>query len=115
MTGGEAWKLFAHSRSSAWRARPRSAAVTSYRWVRAGSGRWLGLVGGLVLFLYGVLPTLQRAYFGRVYAACGGVLVVLALLWGWWVEGRSPDRWDVVGAVVVSIGVGITFFTPRTG
>jgi small multidrug resistance family-3 protein len=86
-----------------------------WRWVRAGSGWWLGLVGGLVLFLYGVLPTLKRAYFGRVYAACGGLFVVVSLLWGGWVEGRSPDRWDVVGAVVVSIGVGIIFFTPRTG
>jgi small multidrug resistance family-3 protein len=86
-----------------------------WRWLRTGSGWWLGLVGGLVLFLYGVLPTLQRAHFGRVYAAYGGVFVVLSLLWGWWVDGRSPDRWDVVGAVVVSIGVGIIFFAPRTG
>ncbi len=86
-----------------------------WRWLRAGSAWWLGLVGGLVLFLYGVLPTLQRAHFGRVYAAYGGVFVVLSLVWGWWVDGRSPDRWDLVGAVAVSIGVGIIFFAPRTG
>jgi drug/metabolite transporter superfamily protein YnfA len=55
----------------------------------------------LLLFLYGVVPTLQPAHFGRVYAAYGGVFVVLSLFWGWWIDGRMPDRADVVGGLLV--------------
>jgi len=33
--------------------------------------------GALLLILYGVIPTLQPANFGRVYAAYGGVFIVL--------------------------------------
>lgn len=38
-------------------------------WLREGRGVVLGALGGLVLFLYGVLPTFQPAHFGRVYAS----------------------------------------------
>ena len=75
------------------------------------SGRW----GGLLLFLYGVLPTLQPAHFGRVYAAYGGVFVVLSLLWGWWVDGHRPDAPDVIGASICMVGVGIIMYWPRSG
>lgn len=68
----------------------------------------------LVLVLYGVTPTLQgEDRFGRVYATYGGVFVIMSLLWGWWLDGARPDRYDTLGAVVVSIGVGIIFFAPR--
>lgn len=50
-------------------------------WLRKGRGWWLAVVGGVILFLYGVIPTLQPAHFGRVYAAYGGVFVILSLLW----------------------------------
>jgi small multidrug resistance family-3 protein len=84
-------------------------------WLRDERSVWLGALGGLVLFLYGVLPTLQPegASFGRVYAAYGGVFVALSLLWGWWMDGVRPDRWDVIGAVVVLLGVGIILYGPR--
>jgi small multidrug resistance family-3 protein len=35
-------------------------------WRRNEKGIWLGALGGLVLFLYGIIPTLQPAHFGRV-------------------------------------------------
>src|SRR5881397_261760 len=54
-----------------------------WKCLREGKPGWWGLVGGLVLVLYGVVPTLQPAHFGRVYAAYGGFFVVLSLLWGW--------------------------------
>lgn len=87
-----------------------------WRWLREHGSLWLGLVGALVLVAYGVVPTLQRgAGFGRVYAAYGGVFVVLSLLWGWGVDGVRPDRYDWAGAVVVSCGVALIFFAPRHG
>ena len=41
-----------------------------------------GLAGGVVLILYGIIPTLQAAHFGRVYAVYGGFFIALSLLWG---------------------------------
>ncbi len=35
----------------------------------------LGVVGGFVLFLYGIVPTFQPSYFHRIYAAYGGVFI----------------------------------------
>jgi len=49
-------------------------------WLREGRSFWIGLAGGLSLVLYGIIPTLQPASFGRVYAAYGGIFVVLSLL-----------------------------------
>lgn len=84
-------------------------------WLREGRVVWLGVVGGLVLFLYGVLPTLQpqSASFGRVYAAYGGVFVALSLVWGWWIDGVRPDRYDLIGAAIVLLGVGVIMYAPR--
>jgi small multidrug resistance family-3 protein len=85
-----------------------------WSWLREGRAWWLGLLGALVLVAYGVIPTLQRhADFGRVYAAYGGVFVVMSLLWGWGVDGARPDRYDWLGAVIVSAGVAVIFFAPR--
>jgi small multidrug resistance family-3 protein len=86
-----------------------------WRWLREGAVLWMGLIGALVLVSYGVIPTLQHEErFGRVYAAYGGVFVILSLLWGWWLDGARPDRFDLLGAVIVSIGVGVIFFAPRS-
>ena len=43
-------------------------------WIRDGRGLWFAVIGGIILALYGVIPTLQPANFGRVYAAYGGDL-----------------------------------------
>jgi len=83
-------------------------------WLRERRGFALGALGGLLLFLYGVLPTLQPSYFGRVYAAYGGVFVVMSLFWGWWVDGRRPDTADAVGACLCAVGVAIIMYWPRT-
>jgi len=82
-------------------------------WLREGRGFLIGALGGLVLFLYGVVPTFQPTHFGRVYAAYGGVFVVLSLLWGWLVDRRGPDGFDLAGAVLCLAGVGVIMYWPR--
>jgi small multidrug resistance family-3 protein len=84
-------------------------------WLRDGRSIWLGLIGGMVLVLYGIIPTLQpEAFnFGRVYAAYGGVFVVLSLLWGWQIDRKTPDRFDLIGAVICLIGVAVIMYWPR--
>lgn len=82
-------------------------------WLRSGRGFLVGVLGGLVLFLYGVVPTFQPAPFGRVYAAYGGVFVVLSLVWGWLVDRQAPDRYDVVGAALCLAGLAVIMYWPR--
>ena len=82
-------------------------------WLREGKSLWYALAGGLVLILYGVIPTFQPAHFGRVYAAYGGVFVALSLLWGWRIDKITPDRFDILGGLVALIGVFIIMYMPR--
>jgi small multidrug resistance family-3 protein len=82
-------------------------------WLRENKSIWYAVVGGLVLILYGVIPTLQPANFGRVYAAYGGVFVALSILWGWKVDKVVPDRFDIIGGAVALAGVCIIMYWPR--
>ena len=83
-------------------------------WLRGGRSIWYGVAGALVLFAYGVLPTLQPANFGRVYAAYGGIFIALSVLWGWQVDGVAPDRFDVIGSAIALVGVAVVMYAPRT-
>ena len=83
-------------------------------WLREGKSIWYALSGGVVLALYGVIPTLQPAHFGRVYAAYGGVFVIMSILWGWKVDKIAPDRFDLIGALICLAGVSVIMYWPRT-
>ena len=83
-------------------------------WLREGRPLWLGLLGALILALYGVVATWQTANFGRVYAVYGGVFIVMALFWGWRVDGVRPDRYDFIGASIALFGVLVMMYWPRT-
>ncbi|MCE9589559.1 MAG: YnfA family protein [Planctomycetes bacterium] len=82
-------------------------------WLKQGKTAWLALPGGAILILYGIVATLQPANFGRVYAAYGGVFIVLAILWGWQVDHVRPDRFDILGGAVCLAGMGIIMYWPR--
>lgn len=86
-----------------------------WQWLRIGRPWQWGLAGSVLLMLYGIIPTWQpETHFGRVYAAYGGIFVVLSLLWGWRVDGWQPDRFDLLGASIVLVGVAIMLWSPRT-
>lgn len=82
--------------------------------IRSGKGWFGGILGGIILILYGIIPTLQKAHFGRVYAAYGGVFVVMSLLWGWYFDKTVPDLPDVVGALLCILGVAVIMYWPRS-
>ena len=84
-----------------------------WQWWRGGGGWPLGLAGAAALVLYGIVPTYQPAHFGRVYAAYGGVFVVLSLAWGWSPDRMAPDRFDLLGAALCVAGVAVIMYTPR--
>jgi small multidrug resistance family-3 protein len=82
-------------------------------WLRENRSLWYAIAGAGALVLYGIIPTLQPANFGRVYAAYGGIFVVLSILWGWRIDKITPDRFDVIGGAVALAGVLIIMYWPR--
>jgi small multidrug resistance family-3 protein len=73
-----------------------------------------GIVGCLILCVYGIIPTFQSfPNFGRVYAAYGGVFIVMSLLWGWGIDRKMPDTCDWIGAFICVIGVYVMLWGPR--
>ena len=85
-----------------------------WQWLRTGKSFAWGILGAVVLIMYGVIPTFQTAHFGRVYAAYGGIFVVLSLLWGNYIDRIKPDRFDIIGAAICLAGVLIIMYWPRT-
>ncbi len=83
-------------------------------WLREKKSFWFAVVGALVLIIYGIIPTFQPAHFGRVYAAYGGIFIVMAMLWGWRIDKIPPDKFDMIGGLMALIGVCIIMYWPRT-
>jgi small multidrug resistance family-3 protein len=74
---------------------------------------WIG-AGVIALGLYGFVATLQDdAHFGRILAAYGGIFVAGSLAWAVVVDGFRPDRFDVAGAAICLVGVGVIMYAPR--
>ena len=84
-----------------------------WQWVRGGRPAFWALLGLIALFVYSLTQTLQPFTFGRAFAAYGGIFITLAMLWGWGVDNRMPDRWDWIGVGVCLIGVVIILWAPR--
>lgn len=76
---------------------------------------WLLIPAAASLALFAWLLTLHPAAAGRVYAAYGGVYVVVAIVWLWWVDGIRPGPWDIVGSCVALLGMAIIAFAPGRG
>ena len=84
-----------------------------WQWIREKKGIAIGLMGGIVLFLYGIIPTLQPSHFGRIYAAYGGIFIVSSIVWGIIVNKKKPDRFEIIGSLVAICGAIIIFYTPH--
>ena len=82
-------------------------------WLRRNKRLVVGLVGGVILFLYGIIPTLQPANFGRVYAAYGGVFIISSIIWGILVDKKKPDRYQIIGSIIAITGGLVIFYGPR--
>lgn len=82
-------------------------------WLRENKGALFGLLGGLTLAIYGIIPTFQPAHFGRVYAAYGGIFIVSSLIWGAIIDKKNPDKYEIIGALIALVGVLIMFYIPR--
>ena len=85
-----------------------------WRWLRGGGTAYLALVGLAALLFYAIIQTYQpEGAYGRVYAAYAGVFLVGAMLWGWAIDGKTPDRYDLIGAAITLVGVVVVIFGRR--
>lgn len=84
-----------------------------YLWLRHDKSAWLLVPAALSLALFAWLLSLHPTATGRVYAAYGGVYIVVAIFWLWAVDGIRPTAWDIAGAVVTLAGMAIIMFAPR--
>jgi drug/metabolite transporter superfamily protein YnfA len=66
-------------------------------------------------FICGILIADHRnlANFGRVYAAYGGVLIFSSIIWGALIDRKRPDKYEIVGSLIVILGTAIIYYSPR--
>lgn len=82
-------------------------------WIKQKKKIIFGVVGGIILFSYGIIPTFQPADFGRVYAAYGGFFIVSSLVWGIMIDKKKPDKFEIIGSMVALLGAFVIFYGPR--
>ena len=85
-------------------------------WQGAREHRGVAFIGAGIAALaaYGFIATLQEDNnFGRILAAYGGIFVAGSLAWGMVADGFRPDRYDLTGAAICLVGVGVIMFAPR--
>lgn len=70
-------------------------------------------MASLALFA-GALALVPGEAAGRTYAAYGVIYILMSMAWLWCVEGRMPDRWDVIGVAICLVGGAVIFFGPRS-
>ena len=82
-------------------------------WIRKHKGIVMGIIGAVILFIYGIIPTLQPANFGRVYSAYGGIFIAVSIIWGLIIDKKKPDRYEIIGSAIAVCGAAIIFYAPR--
>src|SRR5215212_9645200 len=82
-------------------------------WIKEKKTIALALLGAIILFVYGIIPTLQPAHFGRVYAAYGGIFIISSIIWGVTIDKKRPDRYEILGSLIAFTGALMIFYAPR--
>mgnify|MGYP000889792085 CR=1 FL=1 len=82
-------------------------------WLKEDKPVWYGIIGAFILVFYGVVATWQTENFARVYATYGGFFIVMSILWSMKFDKFIPDKYDIIGAIIAIIGVGIIYYAPR--
>lgn len=80
--------------------------------LRQGKSMYLLIPAAIALAFFAWLLTLHLAAAGRTYAAYGGMYITVALLWLRFVDGVPLTRWDMWGAGIALIGMGVIALQP---
>ena len=84
-----------------------------YLWLKQNGSTWLLVPAAISLALFAWLLTLHPQATGRVYAAYGGVYVMVALFWLWSVDGVEPTTSDWIGIGLVLLGMSVIMLNSR--
>ncbi len=84
-----------------------------YLWLKQNGSAWLLVPAAISLALFAWLLTLHPQATGRVYAAYGGVYVMVALFWLWSVDGVEPTTSDWIGIGLVLLGMSVIMLNSR--
>lgn len=85
-----------------------------WAWWRDGaSNLWLIAAAAALMVFAWLLAQADAAFAGRAFAAYGGVYIAASLAWGWLVEGKAPDRWDLIGGAFALAGAWLILYGPR--
>ncbi len=82
-------------------------------WLKAEKPIWYGVLGGFLLAIYGIVATFQPNNFARTYAAYGGIFIIMSFIWAYKFDDFKPDKFDIIGAFVVFVGISLIFFVKR--
>lgn len=82
-------------------------------WMKDSKSLLFGIFGIIFLGLYGIIATFQHQSFGRVYAAYGGIFIIFSLFWSIVIDNLNPDKWDIIGSIIILIGLIIMMYAPR--
>jgi small multidrug resistance family-3 protein len=88
-----------------------------WAWRRLDASAWwlVPAMASLALFAF-LLTLVESDAAGRAYAAYGGVYIAASLVWLGVVEGRAPDRFDLIGTGFCLFGAAIILYgAARTG
>lgn len=85
-----------------------------YLWLKENKSIFFLIPAIVSLSLFVWLLTLHPAASGRVYAAYGGVYIIVAIFWLWKIDNITPTIADIVGAIVVLIGTLVIILGPKT-
>ncbi|MDP1817783.1 MAG: YnfA family protein [Leadbetterella sp.] len=82
-------------------------------WLKNEKSAVYGVIGAVLLISYGFVATFQPNNFARTYAAYGGVFIIMSLIWAYIFDAFKPTKYDIIGSVIVFIGISIIFFAKR--
>jgi small multidrug resistance family-3 protein len=82
-------------------------------WLKNEKSAVYGVIGAVLLISYGFVATFQPNNFARTYAAYGGVFIIMSLIWAYIFDDFKPTKYDIIGSVIVFIGISIIFFAKR--
>jgi len=85
-----------------------------YLWLKQGKPIWLLVPAAVSLGLFAWLLSLHPTASGRVYAAYGGVYILVAVMWLWAVDGVQPTTSDLLGVAVSLTGMAIIMVGSRS-
>ncbi|MBU3845950.1 MAG: YnfA family protein [Candidatus Acinetobacter avistercoris] len=84
-----------------------------YLILNQGKTHWYWVPTLLALAAFVWLLTLHPAASGRIYAAYGGIYIISALMWLYFVDQVKLTHWDLLGGLIVLIGAALIILQPQ--